>query len=297
MKGAVPRETPLDVPLAGAPRGTDRAGTVTDAEVAAFREVIYGYYARNRRSFPWRSTRNPYHILVSEVMLQQTQTERVLGKYEQFLAEFPDFTTLAAAPLRSVMAAWQGLGYNRRALSLKRAAEVVVERYGGRLPSSWEILAELPGIGKATASAILAFAFNKPSVFIETNIRTVFVHFFFPGRDEVKDREIFHLVERTLDRARPRRWYSALMDYGVMLKRSHGNPSRRSGHHRRQSPFVGSNRQVRGKIIRALVSGSGLRQGELVRITDAEPEAVRRNLDLLAKEGLIRRWGGRFWIP
>lgn len=287
MKGAVAEGPPLEAPL---------AGPLTDEKVAAFREVIYSYYGRHRRRFAWRRTRNPYGILVSEIMLQQTQTKRVAGKYEQFLAAFPDFRALAEAPLQKVMAAWQGLGYNRRALSLKRTAAMVMERHGGRLPSSAEALAELPGIGKATASAILAFAFNRPSVFIETNIRTVFIHFFFPDRQNVTDREILPLVEGTLDRRNPRRWYSALMDYGVMLKRSGQNPSRRSGHHRRQSPFEGSNRQVRGRIIRALVAHPGLTQTDLVRIAGSGPEIIAENLALLENEGLIRRRRRRFSI-
>ena len=128
--------------------------------VRAFQRLIYHYYQEHGRTFPWRMTHNPYHILVSEIMLQQTQTERVLDKYEQFIDSFPDFSSLAEAPLREILKVWQGLGYNRRAIALKKIAQTVMTRFHSNLPSSLEALMTLPGIGKATASAISVFAFN-----------------------------------------------------------------------------------------------------------------------------------------
>jgi A/G-specific adenine glycosylase len=254
----------------------------------AFRRAIYDYYIEEGRILPWRLTDDPYRVLVSEVMLQQTQVERVSGKYEQFLERFPDVPSLADAPLDSVLAAWQGLGYNRRALFLRQAAARVRDRFNGILPASVDALAMLPGIGRATASAVVTFAFNVPVAFIETNVRTVFIHFFFRDREKVSDREMLPLVERALDRNDPRNWYYALMDYGTMLKKQGERGHRRSAGYRKQSRFQGSDRQVRGKILRLLVDGNVLSEKALAESVDAPEEKVRRNLLDLYREGFLR---------
>ncbi len=229
-------------------------------------------------------------------MLQQTQVERVLDKYGTFIRSFPGFASLARAPLHEILRAWQGMGYNRRAIALKRIAEIVTKEFRGRLPSSEDDLVKLPGIGKYTASAILAFAFDRPTVFIETNIRRVFIYFFFRGRNDVNDLEIFPLVEKTLDRASPREWYYALMDYGVMLKKEFENPNRRSAHYRRQSAFQGSNRQLRGMILKLLVKKQYVTEPVIVDCLEADPEKVRENLAALQKEGFIKKKGKCFRI-
>jgi A/G-specific adenine glycosylase len=245
---------------------------------------------------PWRGTTDPYRIFVSEVMLQQTQVDRVVGKYRQFVRAFPSWRSLARARLDRVLAVWRGLGYNRRALWLKRAAEAVAERHGGRLPRDVHELERLPGVGEATARSIAAFAFNEPTVFIETNIRSVFLHHFFPGRSKVGDCQLLPLVERTLDRRNPARWYSALMDYGVYLKRHHGNPSRRSRHHVRQAPFEGSDRQVRGRILTALLERPGQTRRGLQRNMAEARGRVPALLERLCAEGMVRRNGARYRV-
>jgi A/G-specific adenine glycosylase len=217
-----------------------------------FRQSIWQFYQEHRRTFAWRMTENPYHILISEVMLQQTQTYRVEPKYEQFIQELPSFEALADAPLHTVLTLWQGLGYNRRGKYLHELAQQVVTKYQGILPETPEELVTLPGIGKATAASICAFAFNKPTIFIETNIRTVFIYSFFGGKEGVDDKELLPLVAATVDQINPREWYYALMDYGVYLKKQIPNPSRNSKHHVTQSRFEGSDRQIRGAIIRLL---------------------------------------------
>ena len=206
---------------------------------------------------PWRKTKDPYRIAVSEIMLQQTQVARVEKYYGSFVRRFPDFRSLARSDARDVVRAWIGLGYNRRALSLWRLAVTVSEKYDGRLPCHQDALEKLPGIGKATAGAIMAFAFNMPKPFIETNIRRVFIHFFFSGRKKVSDAAIMPIVARTLDRGNPREWYWALMDYGAFLglraaKNKIRNPNTQSAHYKRQSKFSGSDRELRGKILRIL---------------------------------------------
>ncbi|HUV37366.1 MAG TPA: A/G-specific adenine glycosylase [Patescibacteria group bacterium] len=267
-----------------------------ETEVKKFRRAVYEYYReRGRADLPWRRTRDPYRILVSEFMLQQTQVPRVLEKYEQFIARFPDIAALAGAPLRDVLREWSGLGYNRRALHLKRAAQRIVKDFGGTIPPEPAKLVTLPGIGKATAAAIAAFAFGAAHPFVETNIRAVFIHHFFPDRTRVPDAELLQLVEQTLDRAGPRAWYSALMDYGSMLKSRLPNPSRRSAHHARQGPFEGSDRQARGLIVKALAKRD-LAEAELRRVTGLDASRLRRNLGRLVDEGMVTRKRRRYGI-
>lgn len=260
------------------------------------RGIVYSHYRRHRRALPWRETRDPYAILVSEVMLQQTRVERVTGKFREFVAAFPDFSALASVPLQRVLACWQGLGYNRRAVSLKRCAEVVMERWGGELPASAEELQTLPGIGPYTARAVAAFAFDLPTVFIETNIRAVFIHLLFPEAEKVHDRDLLPLVAASLDREHPREWYSALMDYGAFLKREHPNPSRRSAYHVRQSPFKGSNREVRGMLLKAVLDCPGLTAAELSGRLLLDADRVGRNLQQLCDEGFLVVRRKRFFV-
>lgn len=221
-------------------------------EVNFFKQKIWDYFRDSGRTFVWRDTDNPYHVVVSEIMLQQTQTYRVDGKFQQFVKQFPSFAHLANAPLQQILLCWQGLGYNRRALALQKIAQIIVNDYQETLPNDPNILINFPGIGPATASSICAFAFNKPVFFIETNIRSVYLHHFFPNQSNIDDKQILPLIEVTLDRQNPRHWYYALMDYGVMLKKKLPNPSRRSKHHHKQSKFEGSDRQVRGAILKLL---------------------------------------------
>jgi A/G-specific adenine glycosylase len=270
--------------------------TLTDDLIQTFRREVYAATEDNPRSLPWRETSDPYRIMVSEVMLQQTQVERVAARFPPFMVQFPDVTALAAAEFATVLAAWQGLGYNRRALALKRAAETVVDRFEGVLPGTRRELASLPGIGPYTAGAIMAFAFDLPEVFIETNIRTVFIHRFFPEGNAIHDREILPLVEATMDRSHPRQWYNALMDYGVVLKREQINPSRRSIHHQKQSPFAGSNRQLRSALLRTILDEAGISLGELEDRFPAAGATVSVNLARMEEEGLIRRTDTRYFI-
>jgi A/G-specific adenine glycosylase len=265
-------------------------------QVRRFRDTIYGYYRVHKREMPWRQTYNPFRILVSEFMLQQTQVERVMGKYGDFLAKFPDFESLAGAPWPEVLAVWQGLGYNRRALSLKRLAQSVMEDWGGALPTTIEDLRSLPGIGPATAGAVLAFAFEQPVVFIETNIRRVFLHFFFADQESVTDREILPLVAETLDRQRVRDWYYALMDYGAKLKGDFPNPNRRSAHYARQSPFNGSNRKVRGQILKTLLGEPVSSVEELAQTMGISQARTEAALEQLLAEGFVIRSGERLCL-
>jgi len=285
--------------MSGKRRGNEvrnRNVPLTQREIKRFRNAIYSYYSAHGRELPWRQTQDPYRILVSEIMLQQTQVERVLEKYPIFVQQFPSFRALADAPLRDVLTAWQGLGYNRRATSLKKIGEVVTKEHRGSLRADVDFLTVLPGIGYNTACAILAFAFNKAVVFIETNIRTVFIHFFFSERNAVRDNEILPIVEQTLDRENPCAWYSALMDYGTMLKKTHGSTNPRSAHYQKQPPFKGSDRQVRGMVLKAIITHHHITDAEIVERLQVPIERARKALDALQKEGFVREQEGRYTI-
>ncbi|MBK5274441.1 MAG: A/G-specific adenine glycosylase [Desulfuromonadales bacterium] len=273
-----------------------KSGKLTSAGIVSFRKTIYEQYYATPRPMPWRDTVDPYRILVSEIMLQQTQVERVKGKYTEFLAAFPTVRHLAEAPLPDVLLVWQGLGYNRRALALKRCAGEIVERYAGAFPRSTDELQSLPGIGPYTARAVAAFAFGIAEPLIETNVRTVFIHFFFHGRDQVDDREIMPLVAATLDRDNPREWYYALMDFGVQLKQRHPNPGRRSRHHVQQSRFEGSNRQMRSRLLQVVMAGQGISAAALADELGVEQGAVERNLADMEREGFLSQANGRYMV-
>jgi A/G-specific adenine glycosylase len=269
-----------------------------EGHVAAFRALVMGHYAKSGRAFPWRETQDPWAILVSEIMLQQTQTERVVPKYEAFLAAFPRPAELAAAPLSSLLALWSGLGYNRRALALKRSAQEIVERHGGKLPKSAEELDALPGVGPYTARAVMAFAFGEPSVFIETNIRSVYLYHFFPGEEKVADKLLEPLIARSLDSRDPRSWYYALMDYGAALKKRIGNPNRRSAQYARQSPFEDSHRRIRGAVLRELSArgAAGLSRDELAAHLPFARERVDKAIGELVAEGFVAERAGALHI-
>jgi len=264
--------------------------------VLEFQRLILDYYRRYRRDFPWRESRDPYSIYVSEIMLQQTQTERVVPKYQEFLAALPNWRALAEAELRAVLVLWSGLGYNRRARNLKRAAESIMAEFGGELPSDEAALRTLPGIGPGTAGSLQAFVFGKPVVFVETNIRRVFLQVFFPGQDAVSDKEILPLVEATLYRESPRDWYNALMDYGVFLKREFGNANTRSRHYTRQAAFTNSNRQIRGRLLAALSGTEAAGLNALCLSTGFEYSRVRYALEQLCAEGFLVREGETYRV-
>lgn len=253
-------------------------------DMQEFQETVWQYYHQHGRTLPWRlpdsgDTFDPYKILVSEIMLQQTQAARVVPKYTAFLQQFPTVLALAAAPLAEVLVAWSGLGYNRRAKYLYEAARQLAQT-----PRPWTIqdLMACKGVGYNTAAAVVAYAYNQQVVFIETNIRTVFIHHFFAEREAIDDKEILPLVDQALDPEHPREWYWALMDYGVHLKTTVGNASRSSKHYAKQSAFEGSKRQVRGRVLRALHDQSYSRQ-ELAGLIEDDRLVVVLN-DLLTEK-------------
>ncbi|XKT74127.1 MAG: A/G-specific adenine glycosylase [Patescibacteria group bacterium UBA2163] len=259
------------------------------------RTVLDFYHKEGRRHLPWRTTKNPFRIFVSEVMLQQTQVDRVIPYYKDFLKRFSTPNTLAEASLGDVLRVWSGLGYNRRAKMMHQAAQVVRREYAGRMPRSYEELLALPGVGDYTAKAVRVFAYNEPEFMIETNIRAVFLHHFFPNVEAVEDTDIMEYMARVGIPDEPRIWYAALMDYGSYLKKSHINPSRKSKRHITQKPFKGSSREVRGALIRA-VSEHPQTQKELHTLP-FNKEKIDVQIAALCDEGMLVYYRRRYGLP
>ena len=298
-------------------------------ELRVFVEFVAKKGRELYRDLPWRRTYDPYAIWISEVMLQQTQVSRVDGRWQRWLERFPTVDALAAAAPSDVLEEWQGLGYNRRALSVHRAAQAISEA-GGVFPQDQKELVKLPGIGPATAAGIRAFAFNLHGVYLETNVRTVFLHELYPQAEGVPDSELVPLVELTCPASvegaadvtdtdntendataalTPRSWYYALLDYGAYLKKTIPNPSRRSKSHVKQTRFEGSHRQKRAELLRVLLAhkdeGGAVFETLHQELCQIEVNAGRETLDEqvtlglleeLAKEGFCQK-NDEYWLP
>ncbi len=259
-------------------------------------QALLNWFSEAARDLPWRRTRDPYRILVAEVMLQQTQVDRVLPKYEAFLERFPTLQALAEAPTADVIRMWSGLGYNRRAVNLQRAAREIVARYGGIFPQDVAILVTLPGIGPYTAGAVACFAFEQDVAFMDTNIRRVIRRVFTDPADMVTERPLLELARAALPVGRGWAWNQALMELGSLIctaeapacwrcplrdlcrnyaaRRSsdeHLTPlqPRKRIAERREQPFIGSNRYFRGRIIEAL---RALPPGAALALNDLGPQ-------------------------
>ncbi|TSC69283.1 MAG: A/G-specific adenine glycosylase [Parcubacteria group bacterium Gr01-1014_70] len=273
------------------------------AFVTGFQKRVWEWHQNHASLMPWRKTRNPYHIFVSEVMLQQTQIPRVLVKYQLFLTEFPTVSALSKAPLRRVLSVWQGMGYNRRALYLKQAAEIIVKKHAGKVPYNETDLDALPGIGPYSARAIACFAYGICEPFIETNIRRAVIHEFFPRKTNVTDKKILQLLQHVQPSRRQRAWYWALMDYGREALKGVPNANRNSKHYAKQSKFEGSPRYIRAKIISYLLENKKATGKELHTslkndkyLSKLSQQAVKNALVGLTKEKLVGRSGLFFWI-
>ncbi|MEN6399230.1 MAG: A/G-specific adenine glycosylase [Rectinema sp.] len=252
-----------------------------------FRSLVYARASECYRDLPWRRDPTPYTVLVSEFMLQQTQVPRVIPKYAAWLRLFPTIHALATAPASAVLAAWSGLGYNRRALALHSSARHIDAEFGGQIPADEAALRSLPGIGVYTSRAILAFAFNRPVVFLETNVRTVLLKYFYPDEDQVSDTRLIETAEYVLDRDAPSKWYTALMDYGAHIKKEEENHNRRSTSYRKQSPFNTSFRRVRGELLKLLVAESPLDIEAVYGKLPFSHENIEQSAIELASEGFI----------
>lgn len=269
--------------------------TLTQKEVRDFQKKIQRFFHAHGRSLPWRETCDPYHILVSEIMLQQTQVDRVVPKYEAFIQQFPTMSRLARATLQDVLTLWQGLGYNRRARMLHACAQAIEKEHNGVVPREEAVLCALPGIGPYTAGAVRAFAYNEPVTIIETNIRTVYLHHFFADQERVTDAQVREVVTQTLDNENPRTWYWALMDYGTHIKKTVGNANKRSTSYTKQTPFKDSNRYIRGRIV-VLLTQEAMSLRMLYGKIEGTPARIKTQCEALAQEGMIERVSRRWRI-
>lgn len=267
--------------------------------IQRFRKIVWTHaQMHGRHALPWRSAKaSPYHVLVSEVMLQQTQVDRVIPYYRALLKEFPTVRRLADAPLSGVLRAWQGLGYNRRAKLLQLAAQKIVAEHGGNVPRDIDALERLPGIGPYTARAIAAFAYDEDTVFIETNLRTAVIHHFFPEDEAVSDATILAVLEKAFPKGKARAWYAALMDYGAHLKRSGVRVNSRAKAYAKQSRFTGSSREARGAILRALVSGPKTVTHLTALLGPERKEQLTRALSALRSEAMVVSQGRLHALP
>lgn len=282
---------------------------------AAFRKIVWAHYKKQgRHDLPWRpptlklrrdETLDMYRVLVSEIMLQQTQVDRVIPFYKNFIKQFPTAGKLAKATLSEVLVAWQGLGYNRRAKMLHQAAK---QLSGIQIPSYRtkhedmdtglvEELEKLPGVGSYTARAVAAFAYNQDVIVIETNIRTVIIHHFFPKKKKVSEKEIEKILVQVLPKGKSREWYSALMDYGASLKRSGVSYNTKSKTYTKQSKFDGSLREARGAILRELARGNASPVALINVLGTPRRAQVRTALRALWTEGLIEKSNENYSLP
>jgi len=263
-----------------------------------FQTFVLDWYEKcGRHDLPWRANYDPYQVLVSELMLQQTQVVRVIPKYEAFLKQYPTVQKLATANLGDVIRMWQGLGYNRRAKFLLLCAQTITKDYNGTFPTEYEELLTLPGVGPYTASAICAFAYNQTIELIETNVRQVYIYHFFTNRDEVTDTEILEKVRRTVPTGQSRDWYAALMDYGTHLKALHGNNTRIIKGYTKQSKFKGSNREVRGAILRLLAEQPRIKPKLWSALSHYDQTKIQPQLDILMADEMVIEKTGKYQLP
>ncbi len=270
--------------------------TYAQKEIKQFQKTVWSYYKTSaRHDLPWRKKINPYRIWVSEVMLQQTQVDRVVAFFDAWMKQFPSVTKLASASQIEILKQWKGLGYNSRAIRMKQAAQAIVNNFKGKFPTDYEELQMLPGIGPYTAGAISVFANNQPVAIIETNIRRVFIHHFFADHTDIRDEDILELVEKSMDTNNPREWYWALMDYGSFLGRTLNikgkkyNPNIQSKHYTKQSKFQGSDREIRSFILRLLLENnnsiSKITLAKEIKNLSQDVERISKIMNQMIKEG------------
>lgn len=268
---------------------------LSDSQIAEFQNLVLSKGQDLYREMPWRSDTNPYNILLSEVMLQQTQVGRVLQKFKEFKTTFPTLDDLAHADFQEVLAHWSGLGYNRRAKFLHQTAQQIIQLES--FPIEQSILQKCPGIGENTAASILVYAFNQPLVFLETNVRTVLIyHFFQAEREKVEESVLKHLADQVIYRQNPRQWYWALMDYGTYLKKTVGNFNKQSQKHTTQSKFEGSFRQKRAAVLRLLLQKGPLTTEEITMLTNYDLTLVEDIVESLQKDKMVSKVAGRIVI-
>lgn len=262
-------------------------------KIRTFQEKILAWYELNRRDLPWRKTEDPYEILVSELMLQQTQVPRVIIKFQTFLQAFPTAAALADASRASVIKAWAGLGYNRRALYLHECAKQIVTKFDGVLPRDPEQLMELPGIGPYMCRSVLIFAFNQDVAAVDTNIRRILIAEGF-ATQKTSPKDMQKIAERVLPHGRSRDWHNALMDYGSLVLTSQGTGIKPLS---KQSSFYKSFRWYRSKVVKLIIKEEEVTVARIARELEKEKEFVAQVIESLRKDNLISLRGKKITLP
>lgn len=256
---------------------------IPTSKIEKFHEKLFTWFEKNKKDYPWRQTTDPYHIMVSEFMLQQTQTGRVVPKYEAFIERFPTLESLATAENRDVLELWSGLGYNRRAIWLKEAAQTIHPL--GEFPKTPKELKKIKGIGDYTSRAILIFTYNQDIATVDTNIRRIFIHEGFASQ-ETSDKELFQIAEKLLPHGKSKEYHSALMDYGNTILTSAKTKIKPKTV---QGKFAGSNRQYRGRIVKYLTGHLMGTKAEIIKNCQVPEEKIDQILSKLEKDGLIKK--------
>ncbi|HVQ00922.1 MAG TPA: Fe-S cluster assembly protein HesB [Candidatus Thermoplasmatota archaeon] len=264
---------------------------ISDITISKFQRKVWAFYRTHRRRLPWRTTHDPYKILVSELMLQQTQVSRVITFYNKWIQQWPTIQDLAHASRREVLQAWMGLGYNTRALRLQQAAKTIVGDYQGDVVQAMRQYQEIPGVGRYTSQAVLIFATNADLVTVDTNIRRIFIHEFGLPKD-ISERNLWDLALRCLPTGRSRDWHNALMDYGALHDTALTTGVKPKT---RQGRFEGSNRQLRAQVIRLLLQ-QDRSFTELQKRLDVPKVKLQHILATLIEEDFISRKKNRYLL-
>ena len=255
--------------------------TLNEREIIEFQTKILSWYKVNKRDFPWRKTTDPYHILVSEIMLQQTQAPRVVVYYEKFIKRFPTINELAIAKNPEVLKIWSGLGFNNRAIRLKEIAKTIMNDLKGNFPQLQADLLKLKGIGSYTAAAIMAFAFNKKAAVIDTNIRRVLIHELHINQN-ISPKRLSEIALSIIPKGKSRIWHNALMDYGALAATAKQTMIKSKS---KQSKFKGSEREVRGKILKLLLEKKRVSKVDLTELI--QHKNVYEIMERMKADGLL----------
>ncbi|VVB60515.1 G/T mismatches repair enzyme [uncultured archaeon] len=265
--------------------------TIPRETVQRFQKKVFSFYQQNKRELPWRNTTDPYKILVSELMLQQTQVSRVISYYERWIARWPTISDLASASRAEVLKAWMGLGYNTRAVYLHKAAQKIVAEYDGDVLTAMKQYQEIPGVGRYTAQAVQIFSRNTDLVTVDTNIRRIFIAEFHLS-EELSMRELWGYAEQCLPLGRSREWHNALMDYGALHQTAKKTGIRSVS---QQSEFEGSDRQRRAAVLRLLLSGPASFD-TIHRALGGERMKIRKILGKMVDEDLLVLQNKRYQV-
>ncbi len=258
---------------------------LSPSHIRSFQHNVFAYYKKYGRDLPWRKTTNPYYILLSEIMLQQTQVDRVIQYYHRWTTKWPHVVDLARADRREVLQEWMGLGYNNRAINIHKAAQKIIESYNGDVIAAMKNYKDIPGVGPYISHAVRIFSGNEDTVTVDTNIRRILIHEFHLHK-KISDNELWDIAEHCLPKGKSRDWHNALMDYGATLLTSRKTGIRPKT---QQSPFEGSDRQIRAQIIRHLLNNVSVEFSEICSRFSIEKNRLDKIIYSLIKDGLVFR--------